>query len=76
MPWPQRLNDDERHIVTNGSDDVKHPIMMTDNGQLFVFVLYRLRMKLYGFAIFGEQHHVPYEYASINLVVVEASKWL
>ena len=33
-------------------------------------------MKLYGFANFVEQHLVPYEYAGINLVVIEASKWL
>ena len=33
-------------------------------------------MKLYGFANFIEQHLVPYEYAGINLVVIEASKWL
>ena len=33
-------------------------------------------MKLYGFANFVEQHLVPYEYASISLVVIEASKWL
>ena len=37
MPWPQRLNDDEGHIVPNGSDDVKHPMMMTDYAQFFVF---------------------------------------
>ena len=35
MPWPQSLNDDEGHIVLNGSNDVKHP-MMTDYTQLFV----------------------------------------
>ena len=51
-------------------------MMMTDYTQLFVFVLYWLRMKLYGFANFVEQHLVPYEYASINLVVIEAPKWL
>ena len=28
------------------------------------------------FANFVEQHSVPYEYASISLVVVEASMWL
>ena len=39
MQWPQRLNDDEGHIVPSGSDDVKHPMMMTDYAQLFVFVL-------------------------------------
>ena len=33
-------------------------------------------MKLYGFADFVEQHLVPYEYAGISLVVIEASKWL
>ena len=35
-------------------------------------------MKLYGFANFVEQHLVPcnYEYASISLVVIEASMWL
>ena len=51
-------------------------MMMTDYAQFFVFVLYWLRMKLYGFANFVEQHLVPYEYAGINLVVIEASKWL
>ena len=30
-------------------------------------------MKMYGFANFVEQHLVPYEYASISLVVIEAS---
>ena len=43
---------------------------MTDYTQLFVFALYRLLMKLYGFVNFIEQHLVPYEYASISLVVV------
>ena len=33
-------------------------------------------MKLYGFANFVEQYLVPYEYASISLVVIEASMWL
>ena len=33
-------------------------------------------MKLHGFVNFVEQHLVPYEYASINLVVIEASMWL
>ena len=51
-------------------------MMMTDYTQLFVFVLYRLLMKLYGFANFVEQRLVPYEYASISLVVIEASIWL
>ena len=49
---------------------------MTDYVQLFVFVFYWLQMKLYGFANLVEQHLVPYEYASINLFVKEASKWL
>ena len=49
---------------------------MTDYAQLFVFVLYWLQMKLYGFANFVEQHLVPYEYAGISLVIIEASKWL
>ena len=51
-------------------------MMMTDYTQLFVFVLYWLRMKLYGFANFVEQHLVPYEYTGISLIVIEASKWL
>ena len=33
-------------------------------------------MKLCGFANFVEQHLVPYEYVGINLVVIEATKWL
>ena len=33
-------------------------------------------MKLYGLANFVEQHFVPYEYASMGLVVIEASMWL
>ena len=33
-------------------------------------------MKLYGFANFVEQHLVPYEYTSINLVVIEASTYV
>ena len=49
---------------------------MTDYEQLFAFVLYWLWMKLYGFANFVEQHLVPYKYAGISLVVIEASKWL
>ena len=40
MPWPQRLNDNEGHIVPNGSDDVKCLITMTDYVQLFVSVPY------------------------------------
>ena len=51
-------------------------MMMTNYVQFFVFVLYWLRMKLYGFANFIEQHLVPYEYAGISLAVIEASKWL
>ena len=39
-------------------------MMITDYVQLFDFVLYRLLMKLYGFANFVEQYLVPYEYAS------------
>ena len=50
-------------------------MMTTDYVQLFVFVLYWLRMKLYSFASFVEQHLVPYEYTGISLVVIEASKW-
>ena len=46
------------------------------NYVLFVFVLYWLRMKLYGFANLVEQLLVPYEYAGISLVIIEASKWL
>ena len=49
---------------------------MIDYTQFFVFVLYWLLMKLYGFANFVEQHLVPYEYISISLVVIEASMWL
>ena len=45
-------------------------MMMTDYVQLFVFVL---RMKLYGFANFVEQHLVFYEYAGISWDVIEAS---
>ena len=32
--------DNEGHIVPNGTDDVRCPIMMTDYAQLFIFVLY------------------------------------
>ena len=71
-----KLNDDEGHIVPTGSDNVRHLMTMTDYTQLFVFVLYWLLMKLYGFANFVEQHLVPYEYAGNSLVVIEASKWL
>ena len=49
---------------------------MTDYVQLFIFALWWLLMKLYGFANFVEQHLVLYEYASISLVVIEASMWL
>ena len=49
---------------------------MTDYAQSFVFALYWLLMKLYGFVNFIEQHLVPYEYASISLVIIEASMWL
>ena len=45
-----------------------------DYTQLFVFVLYWLRMKLYGFVNFVEQHFVPYEYNGISLIAIEASK--
>ena len=33
-------------------------------------------MKLYGFANIVEQHLVPYEYASVSLVVIEAFMWV
>ena len=42
----------------------------TDYAQLFVFVLYWLLMKLCSFVNFIEQHLVPYEYASISLVII------
>ena len=64
------------HICTNEPDDVRCSMTMTNYAQLFNFVLYWLLMKLYGFANFVEQHLVPYEYASISLVVIEASMWL
>ena len=40
MAWPQRLNDDEGHIVPNESDNVKRLMMMTDYAHFFVFLLY------------------------------------
>ena len=64
------------HIIPNGSDDVKRPMMMTEYTQLFVFVLYWLWMKFYGFANFVKQHLMLCEYVGVNLVVIEASKWL
>ena len=76
MPWPLKLNDDEGHIVPHGFDNVRRVMIMTEYMQVFVFALYWLLMKLYGFANFVEQHLVPYEYASISLVVIEASMWL
>ena len=33
-------------------------------------------MKLYGFGNFVEQHLVPYEYASISLVVIDRSLYV
>ena len=39
MPWPQKLNDDEGHIVPNGSDDVICLITMTDYSQLFFCIV-------------------------------------
>ena len=44
-------------------------MMMTD-------YLFCIIMVTDGFAIFVEQHLVPYEYASISLVVIETSMWL
>ena len=44
---------------------------MTNYVQLFVFALYLSLMKLYGFVNFIEQHLVPYEYASVSLVIIE-----
>ena len=67
-------NDDEGHIVPNGSANVRRLMTMTDYTQLLVLVLYWLHMKLYGFANFVEQHLVPYKYTAISLVVIEASK--
>ena len=49
---------------------------MTNHTQLFVFVLYWLQMKLYGFTNFVEQYLVPYEYADINLVVIEEEDFI
>ena len=43
-------------------------MVMTDYVQLFIFVLYWLLMKLYGFANFGEQHLVPYR--SLHVVII------
>ena len=63
-------------VLMDPCNNVRRPIMMTNYTQLFVFVLYWLLMKLYGFANFVEQHLVPYEYASISLVVIETSMWL
>ena len=61
---------------TNEPDGVGRLMMMTDYAQLFVFTLYWLLMKWYGFANFVEQHFMPYEYASISLVAIEAYMWL
>ena len=36
MLWPQMLNDDDGHIRTNGSDDARHPMTITNYAQLFV----------------------------------------
>ena len=73
MTSPQRLNNDEGHIVP------RRPMTMTDYTQLF-FVLYWLWMKLYGFANFVEQHVVSSEYTGISYVVwllyIEAFMWL
>ena len=47
---------------------------MTDHVQLLFWLL--MKLKLYGFDNFVEQHLVPCEYASISLDVIEASMWL
>ena len=39
-PITLRLNDDDGHICTNGPDDVRCPMMITDYVQLFAFALY------------------------------------
>ena len=39
-PMTLRLNDDDRHICTNGPDDVRRPMTITNYAQLFVFALY------------------------------------
>ena len=43
---------------------------MTDHVQLLFWLL--MKLKVYGFDNFAVQHLVPYEYASISLVVIEA----
>ena len=40
MTFKAKINDDDKHICTNGPDDVRRPMMMTDYMQLSVFVLY------------------------------------
>ena len=69
-------SNDKGHIVPNGSDDVKRPMMMTDYVQLFCFCIVLTTDEIVRLANFVEQHLVPYEYAGISLVVIEASKWL
>ena len=47
-------------------------MMMTTTDYAWLFVLYCTDY----FANYVEQHLVPYEYAGISMVVIEASKWL
>ena len=65
-----KLNDDDRHICTNGPDD----------GRLgaIVFCIVLITDEILWITNFVEQHLVPYEYlyVSISLVVIEASMWL
>ena len=49
---------------------------MPDHVQLFVLYCTDYCWSCMAFANFVEQYLVPYEYASISLVVVEASMWL
>ena len=52
------------------------PMMMTDYTQLFVYIVMKLLIKLYGFANFVDYHLVPCECASIGLLVIEASSYV
>ena len=63
-----RLDDDDGYICTNESDNVRRPMTMTDYAQSFC-----IAHEIGSFANFVEQHLVLHEYASIRLVIIEAS---
>ena len=72
MTWPLKLSDNDGYIV------LMDPTISDVNDDNWLRTIIRFCIVLITDEIVWlcEQHLVPYEYAGISLVVIEASKWL